>query len=145
MKPSIAVTAGRILLGLYFLLPGLMKIAAPTDTIAYMQAHDIPFAPPLMWFTSIVNVIGGLFLIFGRHVKFVAYGFVIYVLMVNVMLHNFWAMEGDGIAHETQNFVKNLGILAGLLVLAGSAVSRKLSLSGWWHSDKVVQRKLSGF
>lgn len=140
MASSMAVTIGRILLGLYFLVPGLMKVAAPAGTIAYMQGHGIPFAPPLMWFAAIVNIVGGIFLISGRHVKLVAYGFALYVLIVNLLLHNFWAMEGDGVAHETQNFIKNLGIFAGLLVLAGSSAPRNLSLSGWWRSDSAVIR-----
>jgi putative oxidoreductase len=111
--------------------------------VAYMQGHGIPFAAPLLWFAAIVNIFGGLFLISGRHVKFVAYGFVVYILMVNFLLHDFWTMEGDGVAHETQNFVKNLAILAGLLVLAGSSAARKLLLSGWWRSDGAVLRQQS--
>lgn len=141
MTSSMAVTIGRVLLGLYFLLPGLSKIAGSADMVAYMQGHDIPFAAPLLWFSIIVNIAGGLFLILGRHVKFVAYGFVVYILIVNFMLHDFWTMTGDGVAHETQNFVKNLGILAGLLVLAGTSAARKISLSGWWRSDSAVQRQ----
>ncbi|WP_211051340.1 DoxX family protein [Parasphingorhabdus halotolerans] len=141
MTSSMTVTVGRVLLGLYFLMPGLMKAAGPAGTIAYMQSHDIPFTAALMWFATIVNIVGGLFLIFGRHVKFVAYGFVIYILMVNFLLHDFWTMEGDSVAHETQNFVKNLGIMAGLLVLAGSSAARRISLSGWWRSDNMVLRK----
>jgi len=143
MPPSVTVTIGRVLLGLYFLVPGLSKVAGSADMVTYMQGHGIPFAAPLLWFAAIVNIFGGLFLISGRHVKFVAYGFVVYILMVNFLLHDFWTMEGDGVAHETQNFVKNLAILAGLLVLAGSSAARKLSLSGWWRSDSAVLRQQS--
>ena len=138
MPASLPVTIGRVLLGLYFLLPGLMKVTGSAETLAYMQSHGIPFALPLLWFSATVNIVGGLLLIAGRHVKLVAYGFVVYILLVNFMLHDFWTMEGDGVRHETQNFVKNLGILAGLLVLAGSSAARKVALSDWWRSDKAV-------
>lgn len=131
------VTIGRVLLGLYFLIPGLMKIGGAAGTIAYMESHGIIFAQPLMWFAAAVNVLGGLLLLSGRHVKLVASGFVVYILIVNFMLHDFWNMEGEGVAHETQNFIKNLAILAGLLVLAGSSSARKLSRVGWWRSDKA--------
>ena len=34
-------------------------------------------------------------------------------------IQDFWNLAGDPTqAHETQNFVKNLGILAGLLILS---------------------------
>ncbi|OAO03289.1 DoxX family protein [Parasphingorhabdus sp.] len=141
MASSLSVTIGRILLGLYFLIPGLMKIAEPANMIAYMQGHDIAFAPQLMWFAAIVNVVGGLLLISGRHVKLVAYGFVAYILVVNFLLHDFWNMEGPDVPHETQNFIKNLGILAGLLVLAGSSAARSLSPHEWWRSDKAILTK----
>lgn len=140
MWSSLSVTMGRVLLGLYFLLPGVRKAVNSAETLAYMKSHDIIMAEPLMWFSTTVNIVGGLLLISGRHVKFVAYGFVIYVLLVNFLLHDFWTMQGDMAARETQNFVKNMGILAGLLVLAGHSPARRISLSGWWRSDKAVSR-----
>ena len=121
MPSSLSIATGRILLGLYFFIPGLMKVADPAATVAYMEAHQIPFAAPLMWVAAVTNILGGLLLMIGWQVKFVAYGFALYVILVNLMLHNFWAMEGDMVTHETQNFIKNLGIFAGLLVLAGNA------------------------
>lgn len=135
---NISVTIGRVLLGLYFLLPGLMKVAGPDQTIAYMESHNIAFAAPLMWIATVTNIVGGLLLITGRHVKLVAYGFVVYVLLVNFMLHDFWNVGPDMVERETQNFIKNLGILAGLMVLAGFSPTRGLSLSNLWRSDKAV-------
>lgn len=137
---TISLAIGRILLGLYFLVPGLMKALGPDQTIAYMESHAIPFAVPLMWFSTAVNIIGGLFLIAGRHVRFVAFGFVIYVLLVNFMLHDFWNMEEAMVERETQNFVKNLGILAGLLVLAGTSAARPVSFKQWWQRDQAAMR-----
>lgn len=104
--------------------------------VAYMQSHDIAFAPQLLWFAGAVSVVGGLLLMTGRHVKLVAYGFVIYVLLVNFMLHDFWTMSEEMVSREMQNFVKNLAIAAGLLVLAGHAQPRRPSLDGWWRSDQ---------
>lgn len=135
---QLSITIGRVLLGLYFLLPGLMKAADPAATAAYMESHAIPFTAPLMWIATAVNILGGIALILGSHIRLVAYGFVIYVLLVNFMLHDFWTMGEDMVDRERQNFFKNLGILAGLLVLAGASVARDLSLSGWWRSDRAV-------
>ena len=109
-----------------------------TITVAYMQSHDIAFAPQFLWFAGAVGVIGGILLMSGRYVKVVAYGFVVYVLLVNFMLHDFWTMSEDMVAREMQNFVKNLAIVAGLLVVAGYASPRRPSLDGWWRSDKPL-------
>jgi putative oxidoreductase len=133
-----SITLGRFLLGLYFFVPGLRKFTESEKLEAYMQSHDIAFAPELLWFAGAVSVVGGILLMSGRHVKIVAYGFVVYVLLVNFMLHNFWSMSDDMVAREMQNFVKNLGIMAGLLVVAGYASLRRPSLDGWWKSDKSL-------
>jgi putative oxidoreductase len=46
-------------------------------------------------------------------------------LLINLFMHDFWNVyEGTSQAHETQNFIKNLGIMAGLLVVAGTAKPR---------------------
>ena len=67
-----------------------------------------------------------------------AFGFVVYILLVNALLHDFWNFDGIEGGHEMQNFIKNLGILAGLLVLAGASKRRAISLANWWKSDRAV-------
>jgi len=138
MTSTLSIAIGRFLLGLYFLVPGIMKFADQAGTLAYMQSHAIGFTLPLLWFSGLTNILGGLMLILGRHVKLVAFGFVAYILIVNFMLHDFWTMSGDAAQRETQNFIKNLGILAGLLVLAGVSPMRPLTLSNWWKSDNAA-------
>jgi putative oxidoreductase len=137
-KTKWEIVTGRALLGLYFLVPGVMKFLAPDMHVALMEHHGVAFAPPLMWFAAVVNVAGGLALISGRHVRLVAFGCVIYILLVNALLHDFWNFEGTEGAHEMQNFIKNLGILAGLLVLAGASKPRPIARTNWWKSDRAI-------
>jgi putative oxidoreductase len=108
---------------------------APVSQLDLMKAQGIVFAQPLLLFAGVSSILGGLALMSGRYVKLAAYGFVLYVLLVNVMIHPFWVLEG-----ETQNFFKNLGIMSGLLVLAGYAPARWLSRRGWWKSDAAIAR-----
>ncbi len=130
---SISIFIGRFLLGLYFLLPGIPKLIAPESQLQLMEAQGIPFAHPLLIFAGVSSILGAAALMTGRYVKLAAYGFVIYVLLVNVLIHPFWIIES-----ETQNFFKNLGIMSGLLVLAGYAPMRWPSLKDWWKSDKAI-------
>jgi putative oxidoreductase len=52
------------------------------------------------------------------------------VLLININLHDFWNIyEGVDTKHETQNFFKNMGIFAGLLLLAAMNMSEKNSKS----------------
>ena len=132
------VIAGRFVLALYFLLPGLMKFAAWDMHIDLMQGHGVPFAAPLLLFAGIANVAGAFLLITKRHVRLTALGFVLYIVLVNVTLHDFWNYEGVKGQHEMQNFIKNLGILAGCLVLAGASKARGLKLADLLKSDAKV-------
>jgi putative oxidoreductase len=129
--PSIII--GRFLLGLYFLVPGIAKIFDNTSQLQLMEARGIPDAYPLLVFAGVSSLLGAAALMSGRYVKLAAYGFVIYVLLVNVLIHPFWI-----VAAEMQNFVKNLAITSGLLVLAGHAQFRWPSLGDWWKSDAAV-------
>jgi putative oxidoreductase len=139
--PNALILAGRFLLGLYFLVPGLMKFAVPDIHVALMKMHNVTLAEPLMWVAASANLAGGLLLISGRYVSLTALALVVYVLLVNVLLHDFWNDHaGVSSEREMQNFIKNLGILAGLLVLAGHSGARPLTRKGWWRCDRAARQ-----
>ena len=111
--------AGRVLLGLYFLIPGLTKVTGFAGTLAYMEQHGVPLALPVLLLTIPLQIGGGLALIFNRQVRTAAFVLAGMTLLINVFMHDFWNdYPGGNPQHELQNFIKNLGIFAGLLLLA---------------------------
>ena len=96
---------GRVILSLYFFIPGILKYSSWDAHIQLMATHHIPVA--------------GINLFFNRYTVTTCIILGVLVLLINFNLHDFWN-DYDGInsAHEAQNFVKNLGILAGLSLLA---------------------------
>lgn len=111
---------GRILLGLYFVVPGISKIVGYAGTLALMQTKGVPLAELLLPVTIVMQVGLGALLMFNQQVRISALLLFGLTIIINLYIHNFWDLAGDpGQAHETQNFVKNLAIAAGLLVLAG--------------------------
>ena len=132
------ISSGRLLIALYFLLPGLMKFTAWDASLALMETHNVPYAALLLIIAGIANIAGAFLLITNRYVRLTSLGFVLYIIVINFQLHDFWNLEGLSQLHETQNFVKNLGILAGLLILAGASVKRSLSLKGLRISDRQL-------
>ncbi len=122
---EIALIAGRILLGLYFVLPGIAKFVDWQSHIDLMQHHNVAFTAPFLFLAGIANLLLGFMLLTNRFVREAAYGCVLYILVINFNLHDFWNFSDMEGAHETQNFVKNLGILAGCLVLAGFAAKKE--------------------
>ena len=111
--------AGRSLLGLYFIGPGLSKVFDFTSTLALMRMKGVPFTSVLLPLTIVIQLLGGIFLILGRNLRLTAFILFGLTIVINIYIHNFWTLNGDpSQGHEIQNFVKNLAIAAGLLVLA---------------------------
>jgi len=131
---------GRVLLGLYFLVPGVMKITGFAGMQAYMSQHGVPLVTPLLLLTIVLQVGGGLALIAGWQTRLAAFLLAGLVLLICVFMHDFWnSYEGVSQAHEMQNFIKNLGIFAGLLILAARGAPRASvdALRGPSHARSV--------
>jgi putative oxidoreductase len=110
---------GRILLALYFLFPGIMKFAAWDMHVTLMETHKMPVVPALLVLSGIIQIGASFCILANRHVAICAIILAGMVLVININLHDFWNVyEGVNAERETQNFVKNLGIFAGLLLLA---------------------------
>ena len=116
---DISIIVGRSLLGLYFLGPGLAKIFNYSNYAVVMEENEVPLTLVALPVVILIQVIGGIMLILNLNVKVSALALFITTIVINIYIHDFWTLA-DGIskAHETQNFVKNLAICAGLLVLA---------------------------
>ena len=113
---------GRVLLGLYFIVPGITKITGWAAMSAYMEQHGVPLIPVLLVLTIIVQIGGGACLAIGFRTQLMAFLLAGLTLMINLFMHDFWNVyEGTDQGHETQNFIKNLAIMAGLLFVAGSS------------------------
>ena len=110
---------GRTLLGLYFLVFGALKVPTYFDTLSLMISKGVPLSGILLPITIIVQVLAGFFLIIGQNLRISSILLVGLTFLINMFIHDFWNLTGDpSQAHEAQNFIKNLGIIAGLLVLA---------------------------
>jgi putative oxidoreductase len=115
----ILMHVGRIFLALYFLIPGISKFTSWNTSVALMEAHNMKMIPALLAIAGIAQVVGSISLLLNRYVVICALGFAAMTLLINFNLHDFWnSYEGVNPDRELQNFYKNLGIFAGLLLLA---------------------------
>ena len=116
---NLLINIGRVLLALYFLLPGIGKFIAWDDQVALMEAHDMKMVPVLLAVAGIIQILGSISLLLNKYVVICALGFAAMTILININLHDFWNVyEGVSAEREAQNFYKNLGIFAGLLLLA---------------------------
>lgn len=119
MKKNILMHTGRILLALYFLIPGVGKFLSWDRSVALMEAHNMPMIPLLLAIAAVAQVAGSVSLLLNKHVVICSLGFAVMTILINLNLHDFWnTYEGVNPEREFQNFFKNIGIFAGLLLLA---------------------------
>ena len=110
---------GRFLLGLYFFLPGLAKVLLFQENLAVVIEMEVPFPIVSLSLIAVAQIFFGMMLMFGKFVHIGSLILVVATMLINFYIHDFWNMAGSiEQGHETQNFVKNLGIMAGLLVLS---------------------------
>ena len=119
---KLSISVGRMLIGLYFLYPGITKIPRFEFMVDYMNLHNIPFVGILLPITIFLQIILGSMLIIGYRIKESALILAGLTLCINFGMHDFWNVYPEvNSAHELQNFIKNLGIFAGLLILSLSS------------------------
>ena len=110
---------GRTLLGVYFLVPGISKIFDYSGTLELMVLKGVFLAQIALPITIVIQVGLALALLFNKYVRISSLTLVALTLLINIYIHDFWNLAADpSQGHELQNFVKNLAILAGLLVLS---------------------------
>jgi putative oxidoreductase len=129
MIEKTSLLLGRLLMGTYFILPGLQKITNYQTMTDYMLAHSVPATAFLLPVTIVIQIVLGLALIIGFKGKVAAFILAGLTLIISIYMHDFWSMvEGLERTHETQNFFKNMGIMAGLLIVTSTG-------TGWLSLD----------
>ena len=103
---------GRIMLAYLFVTSGIGKISGPVDTMKYMASGGLPHSlvPELFVLTVIVELLGGLMLVFGWHADLAALIMFLWMIPVTLIFH---VSTGETIEWE-----KNLAIMGGLLMVA---------------------------
>ncbi len=128
---------GRFLLGAYFIIPGVQKITQYEFMMQYMSRHSVPFIDVLLPVTIILQILLGLVVIFGFKTKLSAFLLAAITLLISMYMHNFCDLpEGSDVVHETQNFFKNMAIMAGLLVLSARGAG-EFSIDNWRSQRKL--------
>ena len=117
---SNVLLAGRILIGILFLVAGIMKAMNIAGTTGYMTKLGFP-APELMaYLSTVIELASGALLIIGWQTRRVAWLLVVYVLIATGMAHRFWEYEPAQRVNQINHFLKNLALIGAMLYVAVS-------------------------
>ncbi len=121
-------SVSRVLLSAVFIVYGYLAFADVNTWLTFNQGALKRFfdmvaggmAPPT-WFGYVIatiQLVGGLAILVGFRTRWVAYAFVVYLILVVFFAHNFWDMQGAARGGNMAHFYKNLAIIGGFLLLA---------------------------
>lgn len=110
----------RILIGILFLVAGVMKAMNIAGTTGYMTKLGFP-APVLMaYLSTIIEIASGVLLIIGWQTRRVAWLLIVYVLIATGMAHRFWEYEPAQRVNQINHFLKNLALIGAMLYIVVS-------------------------
>jgi len=109
---------GRILLALMFVLAGASKIGGFSGTVGYIASGGLPAPAVLAVLTIVLELGGGLALVFGLYTRWVALALGLFTVLVSFLFHPFWAVPADQAMVTNLLFMKNISVAGGMFVLA---------------------------
>jgi putative oxidoreductase len=114
----------RVLVCAIFVQGAFGKIFGWSGQADYMASHGMRFIPPLLAAALVIEVLGVLALLTGIQARAAAFIMFVYLGIVSVMLHNFWTLSGMSAGAGQTAFLKNVGIMGGLLMISAYGPGR---------------------
>jgi len=114
---SLAALLGRICIGILFFWAGWTKIMDIEGTMSYMVSKQMPMVEFFLPAAIAMQNLGALSLIMGFLTRWGAALLIIFIVPASILFHNFWNLEGAVQLTEKIMFMKDVGVLGGLLLI----------------------------
>jgi putative oxidoreductase len=115
---------GRILLGSIFVLSGFQKLMGYSGVVASIAGKGLPMPEVLAVLTVAIELGAALLLVVGWKARWAALLIFLFIIPVSLVFHNFWTMEGAQAAMNRIQFLKNVAIMGGMLMVAAFGPGR---------------------
>jgi putative oxidoreductase len=121
---AIILLASRVMLAAVFVVFGIRKLMAVAGTAGYFGKLGLPMPEVLVWVIILIELGGGLLLILGWKTRLVAWILAAFTLCATFVAHRYWEVDGAQYVPQLTNFMKNLAIAGGLLMVAACGPGR---------------------
>ena len=119
-----AAPLGRIFLSAIFIIAGFSKITGYAGAAAYMNSQGVPGA--LLPLVILVELVGGIALLLGWQARTAALLLAGFSVLSGTLFHFIPSLdlEGFAAAAEMNNFMKNISIAGGMLMVVAMGPGR---------------------
>jgi putative oxidoreductase len=126
---SLLVLLGRLALAALFIPSGFNKLTGIAGFAQMLAGRGVP-APTLMaWIGAIVELIAGIALALGLKTRAAALALIAFTVIATLIAHRFWDYPEAQRAMQQIQFMKNLAVIGGLLLLVARG-------GGRWSVDR---------
>ena len=119
-----AALVGRILLGIVFIPAGFGKIGGFTGTAGYIASKGLPLPEVGAALAIAVEILAGIAIVVGWKTRWAALALAVFTLGATVFFHAFWAVPPEQQMTQQLMFMKNIGIVGGLLAFYAFGAGR---------------------
>ena len=109
---------GRILMALIFVQSGFGKFLDIGGFTASLASKGVPLAGIFGVIGPCVEFFGGLAVLFGLQTRYAAVLIAVFTVVATAISHRYWEFSDAGRRAQEVNFMKNISIIGGFLVLA---------------------------
>jgi len=138
---DIAYAIARLFISIIFIVSGTAKfldvsgIANHPALTNFMNAFgEVTSRTTLGYTIAAIEVFGSISVLLGLRARWGAIALLLFTACTIIFAHNFWTMEGAARAANQVQALKNLAIMAGLLVFAVTG-------SGRYSADDLMGRR----
>ena len=131
---DVLLLVGRVLLGWIFLTSAWAKFMNMGGYVAYLTNLKVPNAGFFSWIGAPVEFLIGLTLILGVATRYAALVCLLFLIVATALAHRYWEYPAAQVAAQYNNFLKNLAIFGGALLLFVSGPGR-------YSVDRALSKK----
>src|SRR5215813_3848012 len=121
---DVLILVGRVLLGWLFLASAWGKFMNMGGYAAYLAALKVPSPEFFSWIGAPVEFLIGITLILGIATRYAALLCLLFLIVATALAHRYWEYPAAQVGAQYANFLKNLAIFGGILVLFVSGAGR---------------------
>lgn len=116
--PGWALLLARVCIAPLFLYSGVGKVLAFGATAGRLYGGADGLGQFLAGGAIAVELGCGVALLLGLYTRYAAIALILFTIVATVMFHNFWAAPEATVTVQTINFLKNLGLIGALALIA---------------------------
>jgi putative oxidoreductase len=114
---DIAALIGRALLAAIFIWSGFGKLTGFEGLASGIAAKGLPMPTVFAALAVAMELGGGILLLIGLRARWIGLLFVIFLAVITPMYHDFWNAAADAVIGQQINFMKNVAIAGGMLMV----------------------------